>query len=238
MAQLHLARRTFIAAAMLGAASLATTAGTATTRFEVLHASPDAPPVDLYVGSIPLQSGLAYTQFSRRYVIAPATYQIRVFQQGADPNGTPLLTIPVGLEPNQRYLIVIANRVQTLEGVVYQEPPGGGEGPSVPPGAQATIRLINLDPGSPPLDVFDVGGNVVIIPDVAFKVAKQTTLPQANLTLQLRQSGTANILVSIAPTNFPGGRISTLIRFAPSAAARARAAGEPQPQELVLKRSR
>lgn len=231
MAQLHLARRTFIAAAVLGAASLVTTAGTATTRFEVLHASPDAPPVDLYVGSIPLQSGLAYTQFSRRYVIAPGTYQIRVFQQGADPNGTPLLTIPVGLEPNQRYLIVIANRVQTLEGVVYQEPPA-------PSAAQATVRLINLDPGSPALDVFDVGANAVIIPDVAFKVAKQTTVPQANLTLQLRQAGTANVLVSIAPTNFPGGRISTLIRFAPSAAARARSVGEPQPQELVLKRSR
>jgi hypothetical protein len=98
------------------------------------------------------------------------------------------------------------------------------------------IRFINLEPGSPPLDVVDAGSGAVLIPDVAFKTVKTATVPQATLTVQLRQTGAATVVVSVAPTNFPGGVVSTLIKFAPDANVSARSAGTPPASTLILKR--
>jgi hypothetical protein len=229
-----LTRRALLGAGFAGAALAITrsaTAGTQTARFEVLHASPDAPNVDLYVENVPIQSGLSYTQFSKRFVIATGSYQIRVFPTGADPNGAPALVIPIGLEPNQRFLLAITNRLPSLEGAAYLEP-------AAPPAGQALIRLINLDPGSPALDLVDVGTGAILIPEVGFKAGKNAMVPQATLTLQLRQSGTANVVMAIAPSNFPGGTVSTVIKFAPDATVRARSVGETQPNQLIIRRRR
>ncbi len=224
-------RRALIAAAAIGVVGAArrAQAGTQVARFEVLHASPDLPAIDLYVGSIPIQQALNYTQFSKRFVIATGTHQVRVFQAGADPNGPPILTVPIGLEPDQRFLVCVVNRAATLEGVAYLEP-------ALPPAGQALIRFINLEPGSPPLDVVNSADGAVLIPDVAFKASKTVTVPQQTLTLQLRQAGTSNVVVSIAPTNFPGGVVSTLIKFAPDANVNARSVGAPPASPLILKR--
>jgi hypothetical protein len=230
-------RRGFLAASLgIGALALANNAGTAVGRFEVLHASPDAPPVDLYIGGFQLQSGLSYTQFSRRFVINTGTYGVRVFPAGADRNSPPLRDIPIPIEPNSRTLLCLVNVFASLEGVAYAEP-------AAPPAGQATIRFINLEPGSPPLDVVDVtnGANNVLLTAVAFKEQKSITIPQANLQLQLRQTGTPNVVMTIAATNFPGGVVSTLIKFAPEPAtdqARARSVTDPQPRPLVLRRTK
>ncbi len=232
-----LSRRQFIAGGLGASAALmlsnrAAHAGTAVARFEILHASPDTSPVDLYIGTFKLQESLSYTQFSKRFVVNTGTYSIRVFNAGGDPNGPPLREFPVGFEPNQRFLVCLVNVAASLEGAAYLEP-------SAPPAGQATLRLINLEPGSSPLDLVNAANNGVIIPDVAFKTAKTATIPEANLTLQLRQTGTANVVMSISPTNFPGGVVSTLIKFAPEAnVARARAVNEPPPRQLVLRRLR
>jgi hypothetical protein len=232
-----LTRRAFLAGGVGLSASIATaltSAGTAVARFELLHASPDLQPVDAYIGGFRLQAGLPYTQFSKRFVINTGTYSIRVYPAGGDPNAPPLREIPVGFEPNQRFLVGLVNVAASLEGVAYLEPP-------LPAAGQATIRLINLEPGSPPLDLVDATNNAVLIGDVAFKTAKSATVPQTNLTLQLRQTGTANVVLAIAPTNFPGGNVSTLIKFAPEpAVAQARAAGQPLPpsRQLILRRTK
>jgi hypothetical protein len=230
-------RRGFLAGSLgLGALALSTSAGTAVGRFEVLHASPDAPPVDLYIGNFQLQAGLSYTQFSRRFVINTGTYGVRVYQAGADRNGPPLRDIPIPIEPNSRTLLCLVNVFASLEGVAYAEP-------AAPPAGQATLRLINLEPGSPPLDLVDItnGANTILLTAVAFKEQKSVTLPQANLQLQLRQTGTPNVVMTIAATNFPGGIVSTLIKFAPEPAtnqARARSVTEPAPRQLVLRRTK
>jgi hypothetical protein len=224
-------RRALLGASVLGLIGVArpARAGTQVARFEVLHASPDLPAIDLYAGSIRIQQGLNYTQFSKRFVIATGTHQIRVFLAGADPNSPPILNIPIGLEPEQRLLVGIVNRAATLEGVAYLEP-------ALPPAGQAMIRFINLEPGVPALDVVDAGNGAVLIPDVGFKTVKTATVPQATLTLQLRQAGTSNVVVSVAPTNFPGGAVSTLIKFAPEANVSARSVGAPPASPLILKR--
>ncbi len=227
-------RRRFLAGAgtaVLGMASFATTAGTSTTVLEILHAAAGTPALDLYVDGVPLQPGLAFTQFSPRYRITARSWQLRVFPQGADPNGAPLITVPIALDANGRYLVALAGRDQQLEGVAYLEP-------AAPAAGRATLRMINLDPGAPPIDVVDSATNGILIGNVPYKAAKSATIPQANLALQLRQTGTANVLVSIAPTNFPERKISTIIRFAPDSATRARAVNEAPPPQLVIKRSR
>jgi Domain of unknown function (DUF4397) len=224
------ARRAVVAGA-LGAAAGMTLAGTATGRFEVLHASPDAPPIDVYLGARLLQTGLTYQAFSKRYITPAGQQQLRVFAQGADPNGAPLIGANLNIEPGQRYIIAVCNRAATLEVVPYLEA-------ATPAAGQTTLRFIHLEPGRPNLDVLNAAGGAVIIDDIGFKAAKTATIPAGAYTLQIRQRDNGAIIAATTPITLGSAQANTLFRFAPAGGTVTRAAGSPEPATLVLKPSR
>ena len=218
----------------LGLGARPALAGTDVCRFEVLHAAPDLALVDVYINATLLVSGLSYTQFSKRYVVKVGGYSIRVVAQGGSAAGPFLLDFPVSFDANQRYLIAVTGRAQQIEGVSFLEP-------AAPPAGQALLRFIHLDPGQGGIDVVNPDlGAALVIGNTAYKEAKTQGFAQGSYPLQLRQTGTANVLATLASTNFPEQKVSTLIRFfAPAAqAARARVVGEPEPRPLVIKRSK
>jgi hypothetical protein len=210
------------------------TAVTTTSRFEVLHASPDAPALDVYIGNTKLVTGLQYTKFSpRRYVLPAGSYNIRVYQAGSDPNASPiLLQTNVTFETNKRYLFAIGGRMGGLQPFNFEEP-------AKPPAAQTLIRFINLDPSIPSIDVLNSADSSVLIDDTTFGAAKSAApLNAGSYALTLRQHGTATIIANVPSTSYPGGTINTLIKFAsPSGTALAQGV-VIDPGVIVLQRKR
>lgn len=75
------------------------------SQIRVIHASPDAPAVDIYVAGVsaPLITGLAYGDASGYADVAAGTYNIQIRAAGSDPGSAPAfetgaLTIPDGVK--------------------------------------------------------------------------------------------------------------------------------------------
>lgn len=96
--------------------------GAGTFTIQVLHGSPDAPPVNVFVDGAEVLSGVDYKQASNFITLATGTYEIRV--DGILPGGNATVIGPVDLtfERDTIYTIAAVNNVATIEPVVIQQP--------------------------------------------------------------------------------------------------------------------
>lgn len=231
---MNFASRILATTALVGAALLSGAAPTgAVTRaacFRILHASPDAPNLDVYVNRTRVANNLAYTQFSaRRWCIAATVVLVRAFSANADPNITPpLVSANVNLAIDRSYVIAIANRVQQLQVVAL-------ENPALPPAGQFSLRLAHLAVDVGGVDLAVTGGPVWLF-NVVFPTAQATTQPAGTYTLEVRQAGTPNVLLPLGTVTFRSRERQTVYVLAPSAAAaeQARAQGATAAPQFII----
>lgn len=122
----------------------------------VLHASPDAPAVDVFLGDTELADGLGFGGLSQTLQLPPGRYTLDVFPHEAGawrPATAPLSSEQTeDLEPGRRYLVTAAGflaprpdtRGLTLLTVAEAFPSDAGH---------ARLRLVHASPDSPRVDV-------------------------------------------------------------------------------------
>ncbi len=205
-------------------------AGTDTVCFRILHASPDAPNIDVYVSNTRVATNLAYTKFGlgpygRGWRFARNDLRVRVYAAGGDPGSPAIRDVTIRLDIGPCYVIVIGNFLQVLEVFTLQDPP-------VPPTGQFTIRLAHLAPGIGPLDLTKSDGTP-LIGGVVFKVAAPTTQNAGAYALQVKQSGGGALLLDLGTRTFRSRERQTVYVFQANAVAKsmtAAAAGPGVPQ--------
>ncbi|MCS7055490.1 MAG: DUF4397 domain-containing protein [Thermoflexales bacterium] len=205
---------TFVIVAAIWLASAgAAESGTQVACFRILHASPDAGNIDVYINRTRVAEDIAYTQFSqRRWCIAATIALARAFPAGADPNATPpLVSSNVTMAFGRSYVIAIADRLQQLQVVVL-------ENPTLPPVGRFSLRVAHLAIGIGGLDLAVTGGPLWLS-GVVFPTAQTTTQPAGRYALELREAGTPNVLASLGESTFRSRERKTIYVLAPSAAA-------------------
>ena len=153
------------ALALVAALAAAPALSAALADIRVIHASPDTPPVDIYVNAVPgpgvtpAISGLGFTQ-ATPYVGLPAgSYDFRVTPAGAAaPIALELLG--VGLAPNTDYTVAAINFFSSIEALTLVDDN------TIDPAA-ARIRFVPPRPtpgcGQP------AGGGPILFSNVAFR---------------------------------------------------------------------
>ncbi|MDY0110814.1 MAG: DUF4397 domain-containing protein [Candidatus Krumholzibacteria bacterium] len=126
----------------------------------VVHASPDAPAVDLYVndGSQPLIQALGYGATSAYLEVTPATYTIQLRAHGADPVSEPVFSEQLVVTAKQQITAVAAgllgsgaadDRFRILALVEDFSDPGTGS---------AAVRIVHAAPDAPSV-ALDIGND-------------------------------------------------------------------------------
>lgn len=231
-------RRAFIkssatlAAMTAGSAMLAghtASAGTDVALFRVLHASPDAPALDVYVNRTRVARNLLYTKFSGDWHYPAVTAAVRVFTAGSPFNSTPLFQKNVTFEIGKSYVLAVTGLVgqQQLDIVSFQDPPR-------PPAGQTTIRLAHVAPGVGNVDLYTTANEPFIL-DVGFKIAKEVVKPAGTYEFQVRNAGQPTVLFPIPPTNFPSAQLRTIYVFAASQNAAARELNVTNTPQFVIR---
>jgi hypothetical protein len=234
-------RRAFIKssmalATMAGSAAMAgriANAGTDTALFRVLHASPDAPAIDVYVNKTRVATSLLYTKFGPDWRFAGSSAAVRVFTAGAPFNSPPLFQKNINFQIGRSYVLVVTgllnqpNTPLQLDIVPLEDPPR-------PPTGTTTMRLAHVAPGVGNVDLYTTA-NELFIQDVAYKTAKAVDKPAGTYDLQVRLTGQPTPLFTIPPTNFPSGQTRTIYVFAPSQNASARSLNETSTPAYVIR---
>lgn len=184
-------------------ATVATTAAADEARLRVLHASPDAPAVDIYVDGAEVVPDLAYPDITGYLELAGGSYLVEVFPASADGSGAPVISATVTLAANTDYTVAAIGQLAAIEPLVLVDDN------SAPAAGNAHLRFVHASPNAPAVDIAVTGGDVVV-PNAAFKdAAPYLPLPMGNYDLEVRAAGTMTVALPLPGITLEAGKVYT-----------------------------
>ncbi len=159
-------------------------------RVRVVHASPDAPAVDVWVNdSIIAFTNAPFKGITQYAPLDPATYNVKVVPTGA--------TEPVVIEANLElaadtdYTVVAVGQLAAIEPLVLVD------NNSLPEAGKAHVRFVHASPDAPSVDIA-VQGGPVLFSNVPFKgVGDYLPVDVGTYDLEVRVAGTDTVALSV-----------------------------------------
>ena len=148
-------------AALMALAAPAGAANNAMVR--VLHGSPDAPAVDVYVDGEKVGGPLAGLEFGdlSKYVALPAgTYDLKVCA-AADETVCPIEANDVSVDAGTRYTIAATNELASIEAQILVDDP-------TPAAGEAQVRVVHFSADTPAIDVLTQDGATAVVDGLAY----------------------------------------------------------------------
>ncbi len=183
----------------------------------LLHASPDAPAVDIYANGSPIIQNFAFGQITQYACARPGMYRITVYIAGA--TDTPIIDTSLAVSMRMNVTLALAGFLQNIDLLVVQEPPVFLNY------ANALIRTVALLPDAPIVDV--AGNGAVLFSNVTNgMITNYIPLLRGVYTFDLRTTGTTQVLADAPNVMILPGKAYTIFALG-------LAAGNPPLQLLV-----
>ena len=155
----------------------------------VLHASPNAPPVDVYANGNLIVQNLAYKQLSEYLPAIPGNYNIKIYPTGQTEN--PVVDTNVYVPPDAVLNIAAIGELPNISLYPIPEP---NEKHNF---ERPCIRFIHLSPNVPAVDITLSDGRK-IFSNVGYKdITDYACIPSGTYTFQVRPTGTNDVVLTI-----------------------------------------
>jgi hypothetical protein len=167
---------------------------------DVVHASPDAPLVDVYVDGALAISGLGYGWHSGWVPLPAGDHQIQVTATGQAPD-TAVIDATVTVEPGVAYQVAATGQLANIAPAIFTTDLSGLTADT------ARVRVIHASPDAPAVDVAVTGGDV-LISNLAFPNASDyLEVPAGAYDLEVRPAGTTDVALSLPGVQLDGGTV-------------------------------
>jgi hypothetical protein len=165
-----------------------------TAQLRVLHASPDAPNVDVYVDSAKVLSNIPYPTLSSYLTVAAGAHHIQVNAAGTT---TTVINVSPTLASGDAYTAIAANFVANIEALLATD------ATTAPPSGDVRLRVIHASPDAGPVDILANGA--VVLSNVPFgTISNYLTIPAGTYAIQVNVAGTTTTAIS-ATVNLTAG---------------------------------
>jgi hypothetical protein len=173
-----------IAASLLGLSSIGVSAQDAeTAQVRVLHASPDAPAVDVYVDGAAVLTNIGFGALSSYLEVPAGDHQVQVFAAGADPAvDAAVIDATVPLAAGSASTIAATNSIESIEAQVIADTPA-------PVADAVQVRVVHLSADTPPVDIAPDGGDEIIQALAYPSATEYLTVPAGQLDVEVRPAG-------------------------------------------------
>lgn len=186
----------------------------------VVHASPDAPAVDVLVDGNRAITNLAFGQAAGYVDLAAGSHQVAVVPTGAGPEAA-VIQATLELAAGRAYTVMAVGQLAQIEPLVLSDDR------AAPMGSTAKVRFVHTAPDAPAVDIAVTGGPV-LFSNVPFKEASQyLEAPAGTLDLEVRVAGTDTAVLTVPGVTLEAGKVYTI-------AAIGLAGGTPSLQALPL----
>lgn len=166
----------------------------ATGRVRIMHASPDTPPVDIFVDGQKAVTALAFPN-NTGYVALPAGgHNVKVFVSPSDGTGTPALQATLDVVAGKDVTVLATGRVGdgSLALTIFEDDN------RTPSGNNAHVRLIHASPDAPPVNVAVAGTDTNVFTGVAFRnVSPYVPVPAGTYSLDVKVNATGATVLTI-----------------------------------------
>lgn len=183
-----------------------TASGQETARVRVVHASPDAPAVDVYVDGARALSGVPYKGASDYLPVPAGSRTFEVFAAGADPTSDdPVIDADADLEAGTDYTVVAVGTLAEIRPLVLED------NNAAPTAGKAHVRVIHASPDAPAVDVA-VAGGPVLFSNLSFpNAAGPSPVDAGTYDLEVRAAGTTTVALPIPGVELAAGKIYTVL---------------------------
>ncbi len=156
----------------------------------VIHASPDAPAVDVWVNGTPALQGVQFGDFSGWIALPAGDYQIQVTPAGQGVE-TAVIDATVTVDAGMGYHIAATGTLAEIAPQIYPADL------SMTEDGNARVRVIHASPDAPAVDIALAGGDV-LISNLAFPNASDfLQVPAGTYDLEVRPTGTTDVALSL-----------------------------------------
>jgi hypothetical protein len=193
-----------VAAVLVLSLALATSAMAADgmARARVIHASPDAPAVDVWVNGSVAIPNLSFPNATDYVDFAPETYKIQVSPAGAtEPI---VIDADLTLDADTDYSVAAVGLLADIEPLVLVD------NNSAPAAGKAHVRFVHLSPDAPAVDIAVTGGPV-LFSNIPFKgVGDYLPVDAGTYDLEARLAGTDTVALSVPGVKLDAGSVYTI----------------------------
>ena len=171
------------------------------TRVKVVHASPDAPGVDLLVDNKIVGTNLTYPQNTDYLELEAGMHNIKVNVTGTS---TTVINADVNLDANKNYSVFAVDAVSNLSTLILSDEL------NQPAEGKAHIRFIHLSPDAPSVDITLADGSTVFSNKSFKDYTDFTPLDAGTYDLQVRVAGTQTVALNLPGIVLEEGKIYTV----------------------------
>ncbi len=172
-------------------APMALAAGSTDAHVRVLHASPDAPAVDVYADGTKVLSNVPFGVISDYLAVPAGSHKIQVFATGQTSN--PVIDATLKLAANTSYTVAATNAVASIEAKVIVDDPK-------PASNTAQVRAVHLSADAPAVDVAPRGSAVdaAVVKGLAYPDnSGYLNLPAGSYDLSVRVAGQTAVALQL-----------------------------------------
>lgn len=172
-------------------------------QVRAVHASPDAPAVDVWVdGNIAFQNA-PFKGITPYAELTQGTYNIQVVPTGATE--PVVIDADLDLQNNTDYTIVAVGELANIEPLVLID------NNTLPAAGKAHVRFVHASPDAPPVDIAVADGGPVLFGGVSFKgVGDYLPVDAGTYDLEARGFGTDAVALSLPGITLEEGTVYTV----------------------------
>ncbi|HNP65274.1 MAG TPA: DUF4397 domain-containing protein [Woeseiaceae bacterium] len=196
--------------ALTGAGSLEILDATTPTSLQVVHASPDAPAVDIVVDGSVLVPGLEFPDATDFVEVSGGTYNVSVTVAG-NPGAIAIGPVDLELAAGTRYSVLAVGELATIEALVLSDDPRRVA-------TNAKVRIVHASPTASDVDIYvtavgaDISSEMPTLANVAFKANTGfISLPEGDYDVTVTAAGTKTAAIGPATISVEDGGVYTAV---------------------------
>ncbi len=189
---------------LLGIAALPLRAGAAEmAHVRVVHASPDAPNVDVWVDGNKALTDVAFSKYSDYVALPAGAHNFKVVATGT--TGPAVIDVTPTLDAGKYYTVIAANKLASIQPLLLVDDL------ATPAAGKFHLRVVHASPDAPAVDVA-VAGGPVLVSNLAFpKNTDFTPVDAGTYTIEVRPAGTTTAVLTLKDVKFDAGKLYTVI---------------------------
>jgi hypothetical protein len=178
-------------------------------RLRVVHASPDAPDVDVLLDDAEVLGDVHYLTASDYLDVPAGDRNLKVNAAGT---ATTVIDADVSLVDGTDYTVIATGLAEAIEPIVLQDDN------SAPASGNARVRAIHGAPGAPAVDIYvtapgaDLETTIPLLANVEFgDVADYIDAPAGDYQVRVTPTGTKTVLIDSGTLTLSSGQVRTAI---------------------------
>ncbi len=179
--------------------SVGSVAAASDAKIRVLHASPDAPAVDVYADGTKVLSNVPFGAISNYLTVPAGAHHLQVFATGTTSGA--VIDTNVTLDPGKAYTVAATNAVSKIEAQVIVDD-------AMPTSGKAQVRAVHLSADAPAVDVAPRGSAVdaALVKGLVYpKSTGYLDLNAGSYILDVRLAGTTTVALALPTLDLAAG---------------------------------